>query len=78
MDTVGDLIAERAQERFPWGVGALLAVLLHGSIAGALIYSAMIHPVRFVMPRTVAVHLLPAGSLKGGEAPAPEIGRAHV
>jgi protein TonB len=71
VDTVGDLIAERAQERFPWGVGTLLAVLLHGSIAGALIYSASLHPTRFVMPRTVAVRLLPAGSLKGGQAPAP-------
>ncbi len=71
MDAVGDLIAQRGRERFPWGVGTFLAILLHGSIAGALIYSAMIHPVHFVMPRTVAVHLLPAGSLKGGEAPAP-------
>jgi protein TonB len=71
VDTVGDLIAERARERFPWGVGTLLAAVLHGSIAAALIYSASIHPARFVMPRTVAVRLLPAGSLKGGEKPAP-------
>jgi len=71
VDDVGELIAQRSQERFPWGIGTFLAVLLHGSIAGALLYSAMIHPVHFVMPRTVAVHLLPAGSLKGGEAPAP-------
>ena len=71
MDDVGELIAQRSQERFPWGIGTFLAVLLHGSIAGAVLYSAMIHPVRFVMPRTVAVHLLPAGSIKGGEAPAP-------
>jgi len=71
VDDVGELIAQRSRERFPWGVGTFLALLLHGSIAGALIYSAMIHPVHFVMPRTVAVHLLPAGSLKGGEAPAP-------
>jgi TonB family protein len=71
MDTVGDLIAERERERFPWGVGTLLAALLHGSIVAGLIYSASIRPARFVMPRTVAVRLLPAGSLKGGEAPAP-------
>ncbi len=71
MDTVGELIADRGRERFPWGVGTVLAALLHGSIAAALIYSASIHPARFVMPRTVAVRLLPAGSLKGGEAPAP-------
>jgi TonB family protein len=31
----------------------------------------MVHPVRFVSPRAVTVRLLPAGSLKGGEAPAP-------
>ena len=70
MDTVGDLIAERGHERFPWGVGTVLAALLHGSIAAALIYSASLHPARFVMPRTVAVRLLPAGSLKGGQATA--------
>ena len=71
MDTVGDLIAERGRERFPWGIGTLLAALLHGSIAAALLYSASHRPSRFVMPRTVAVRLLPAGSLKGGAAPAP-------
>ncbi|MEP6470978.1 MAG: TonB family protein [Acidobacteriota bacterium] len=72
MDTVGELLADRGRERFPWGVGTVLAALLHGSIAAALIYSASIRPARFVMPRTVAVRLLPAGSLKGGEAPAPD------
>jgi TonB family protein len=72
VDAVGDIIAAREHERFPLGVGAFLAVLLHASIFGVLVYSAMIRPVRFVMPRTVAVRLLPAGSLKGGEAaPAP-------
>jgi periplasmic protein TonB len=71
VDTVGEIIAERERERLPLGVGTFLAVLLHGSIAAALIYSSMVHPVRFVMPRTVAVRLMPAGSLKGGEAPAP-------
>jgi protein TonB len=71
MDAVGEIIAERERERFPLGVGTFLAVLLHVSIAAAFIYSSMIHPVRFVMPRTVAVRLMPAGSLKGGEAPAP-------
>lgn len=71
MDTVGELIADREREHFPWGVGTVLAALLHGSIVAALIYSASLQPARFVMPRTVAVRLLPAGSLKGGEAPAP-------
>lgn len=71
MDTVGDLIAERERDRLPWGVGTLLAVLLHGSVAAALVYSASLHPARFVMPRMVAVRLLPAGSLKGGQTAAP-------
>jgi protein TonB len=71
VDAVGDLIAERERERFPWGVGTVLAAILHGSVAAALLYSASLRPARFVMPRTVAVRLLPAGSLKGGQAPAP-------
>jgi TonB family protein len=75
VDTVGDLIAERERERFPWGVGTVLAALLHGSVAAVLLYSASVHPARFVTPRNVAVRLIPAGSLKGGQAaaaPAPE------
>jgi periplasmic protein TonB len=71
VDSVGDIIAERGKERFPLGVGTFLAVLLHVSIAAAFVYSSMVHPVRFVSPRAVTVRLLPAGSLKGGEAPAP-------
>ncbi|HMA17150.1 MAG TPA: energy transducer TonB [Thermoanaerobaculia bacterium] len=71
MDTVGEIIWERGKERFPLGVGTFLAIVLHVSVAAAFIYSSMIHPVSFVSPRTVAVRLLPAGSLKGGEAPAP-------
>jgi len=71
VDTVGDIIAEREHDRFPWGAGTLLALLLHGSIAGALVYSTLARPTRFVNPRMVAVRLLPAGSLKGGAAPAP-------
>jgi len=41
VDAVGHIIADRERERFPWGAGALLAVLLHGSVAGALVYSAI-------------------------------------
>lgn len=73
MDTVGDIIAERGHDRFPWGAGTFLALLLHGMIAGALVYSSIARPARFASPRTVAVRLLPAGSLKGGAAPAPSI-----
>ena len=71
MDTVGEIIWQRGKERFPLGVGTFLAIVLHVGIAAAFIYSSMVHPVRFVSPRAVAVRLLPAGSLKGGEAPAP-------
>lgn len=72
MDTVGEIIAERERQRYlPLGLGTFLAVALHASIAAALIWSSMIHPVRFITPRAVAVRLMPAGSLKGGEAPAP-------
>lgn len=71
MDAVGDIIAARERERFPLGVGTFLAVLLHVAIAAAFVYSSMVHPVRFVSPRAVAVRLLPAGSLKGGEAAEP-------
>ncbi len=71
MDAVGNIIAERGRERFPLGAGTFLAFLLHAGIAAAFVYSAISHPVRFVSPRAVAVRLLPAGSLKGGEAPAP-------
>jgi TonB family protein len=71
MDTVGDIIAERSRERFPLGVGTFLAIALHVSVAAAFVYSSMVHPVRFVSPRAVAIRLMPAGSLKGGQAPAP-------
>lgn len=71
MDAVGDIIAARERERFPLGAGTVLAVLLHAGVAGAFIYASMRHPVRFVSPRAVAVRLMPAGSLRGGEAPAP-------
>ena len=73
MDTVGDIIAARSHDRFPWGAGTALAILLHGSIAGLIVYASIAKPTRFVNPRTVAVRLLPAGSLKGGAAPAPSI-----
>jgi periplasmic protein TonB len=73
VDDVGEIIASREHESFPWGTGALLALLLHGTIAFALVYSSIARPARFVSPRTVAVRLLPAGSLKGGAAPAPPL-----
>lgn len=73
MDTVGDIIAERGHDRFPWGAGTVLALALHGAVVGAFLLSSIARPARFVNPRTVAVRLLPAGSLKGGAAPAPAL-----
>jgi periplasmic protein TonB len=69
VDAVGEIIWAREKERFPIGVGAFLAFLLHLVVAAAFVYSSMVHPVRFVSPRAVSVRLMPAGSLQGGAAP---------
>jgi TonB family protein len=78
MDAVGEVLAERQQGDLPWGIGASLAVLLHAFIGATLVISAMHRPARFVAPRAVAVRLVQAGNLRGGEpvtvpeAPPPE------
>jgi protein TonB len=79
MDAVGDIIAERAHERLPLGVGASLAVLLHAGLVGAVLVSSLAHPTRFVPTRYLQVSLRSAGGLKGRAvevaappAPAPE------
>jgi TonB family protein len=64
MDVVGNVLAERAQERVPWAPATVLAVLLHAGILAAFLLSALARPVRFAAPRAVAVRLLPAGSLR--------------
>lgn len=69
MDAVGDVLAESDHGGIPWAVGTSLAVLLHGTVAALLIFSALQSPVRFVVPRAVNVRLVQAGSLTGG-APA--------
>ncbi len=68
MDAVGNILAERQGERLPLGAGVSLAVLLHLSLAAALIVSTLARPVRFVAPRAVSVRLMPAGALQGGAA----------
>jgi protein TonB len=40
-------------------------------VAGGFLASTLLRPVRFVSPRSVAVRLLPAGSLRGGAAARP-------
>jgi len=76
MDAVGHILAQREQDRFPWGVGVLLAVLLHLSIAASFLAAALGRPDRYVPMRAVAVRLLPAGTLRGGaEVSVPETPR---
>jgi protein TonB len=74
MDAVGTLLAERREDRLPWGPATLLAFLLHAAVLGGLLVSAFSKPMRFARPRAVAVRLLSAGSLRAPEvrvAPAP-------
>ncbi len=74
MDSVGNILAERQADRLPWAPAALLALLLHGAIAGGLLVSVLAKPMRYAPPRAVAVRLLRAGSIRAPEirtAPAP-------
>lgn len=68
MDTVGAILAEKEMERFPWGPGAALALLLHGGIAAGLLLSSLANPIRLPRTRAVAVRLVPAGTFTGGAA----------
>jgi TonB family protein len=68
MDAVGNILAERQQERFPIGGGVSLALLLHAAVAAGLLASALARPMRFVAPRAVSVRLMSAGALQGGAA----------
>jgi TonB family protein len=68
MDAVGNILAERQQERIPFGAGMSLAILLHAGLAAGFIASALARPARFVAPRAVSVRLMPAGAFQGGAA----------
>ena len=68
MDAVGNILAERERERFPWSVGVSLALLLHLGIIAGLIASAIQRRGPLINPRAVSVRILPAGSLRGGAA----------
>jgi protein TonB len=68
VDAVGNILAERQQERFPIGGGVSLALLLHAVVAAGLLASALARPMRFVAPRAVSVRLMSAGALQGGAA----------
>jgi protein TonB len=67
MDAVGDLLAERQQDRILWGPAAVLAFLLHAAVLVGLLVSAFARPMHFARPRVVAVRLLAAGSLRAPE-----------
>jgi periplasmic protein TonB len=66
MDAVGYVLAQREQDRFPWGIGAALALLLHAVILAAVLISSLSHAPRYLATRAVAVRLVQAGSIKGG------------
>lgn len=74
MDAVGEILAAREYDDFPWATGAALALLLHVAVAGSLLVSSLARPARFSPGRTLAVRLQSAGSFKGHAvelAPAP-------
>lgn len=67
MDAVGNILAERRQDRIPWGAAVLLAVLLHAAVVLGMLVSAFARPIRVARPRAVAVRLLSAGSIAAQE-----------
>lgn len=73
MDTVANVLAERRQERIPWGTAALLAFLLHAAVLTGLLVSFFAKPMRYAAPRAVAVRLIRMGS-----PAAPEVRTAPV
>ena len=73
MDAVGDLLAQRQEDPFPWGGAVLLALMLHAGILAGFLLSALARPVRYARPRAVAVRLLQAGSLRVPEPVKPAV-----
>src|SRR6266508_2979509 len=67
MDAVGEVLAEREKSDIPWAIGTSFAVLLHAGVAAMLVISALYRPARFIAPRAVAVRLVQAGTLTGGQ-----------
>jgi protein TonB len=63
MDAVGDLLAQRQDDRFSWGGAILLALLLHAGVLTGFLLSSMAKPVKYARPRAVAVRLLQAGAI---------------
>jgi len=80
MDAVGDILAEKEGQGFPWGAGVLLAAMLHLGVAAAFLASSLAKPQRLTPPRSVAVRILQAGSLRGEavKAAAPEPAKPKI
>jgi periplasmic protein TonB len=74
MDAVGDLLAQRQDDRFSWGGATLLALFLHGAVLAGFLLSTISKPAQYARPRSVAVRLLQAGSIRVSAPvkPAPE------
>jgi len=71
MDAVGEILAEKQNESFPWAAGVALAAALHLGILGAFLASSLGRPMRLAPPRAVAVRILPAGAIRAEPARAP-------
>lgn len=71
MDAVGEVLAEKEKDRFPWAAGVALATALHLALLGAFFASTLGSPLRLAPPRAVAVRILSAGSIRTAEARRP-------
>jgi TonB family protein len=80
MDAVGDILAEKEKEDFPWAGGILLAVSLHLAVVGAFFAFTLAQPMKMAPPRAVAVRILSAGAIRGpaARAAAPEPARPRI
>jgi protein TonB len=67
MDAVGEILAEKEKEAFPWAAGASLAAALHLGLLGAFFASSLARPMNLAPPRAVAVRILSAGSIRAAE-----------
>ncbi|HEY7111309.1 MAG TPA: TonB family protein [Thermoanaerobaculia bacterium] len=70
MDAVGEILAEKQRESFPWAAGATLAAALHLAIFAAFFASSLGRPMRLAPPRAVAVRILQAGAIRAEAAKA--------
>jgi len=60
MDSVGNILADRQADRVPWASATLLALVLHASVLGGLIFSMFAKPMKYAAQNVVTA----AGELK--------------